>query len=609
MMNIKAGRRTSNTSQSSIKLFVRLLHHLGRRQRRRLILLWLLMLSGAFSEIVSLGSVIPFLGVLTAPDRLIKQPLISYFAACLGITSPKDLMLPLTILFGVAALVSGGLRLTLLWASNRFSFSAGANIGLEIYRRALYQPYKEQVARNSSTVISGITQKVGGTINSLISMLNLINASVILLAITITLLIINPRITTLAGLCLGISYIVIVQVFRRRLRNNSIRISQEHTKVIKVVQEGLGGIRDVLLDGTQQIFCDAYRRSDVLLRQAQASNQFIALGPRYIMEPLGMVLLAGLAYGISRETGRMMNMVPVLGAIALGAQRLLPALQQCYASWAGVLGSYTQLAEVIEILDQPLSPDIYLPVHQAIGLQKDIRFDSVKFQYHNDGPMVLNGLDLVIPKGTRVGIIGETGSGKSTAMDLLMGLLDPTDGRILVDGSPIEGERRRAWQRTIAYVPQHIYLADASIAENIAFGVPHEAIDLDAVRAAASRSQIANFIESSKDGYWAMVGERGIRLSGGQRQRIGIARALYKQASVLVFDEATSALDTTTEEYVMDAVDRLDRDLTIVLIAHRLTTIRNCNQIIELVNGRAIIYTSYEQLLENRPRVQRVFTP
>ncbi|MBI2470421.1 MAG: ABC transporter ATP-binding protein [Planctomycetes bacterium] len=567
------------------------------------------MLSGAFSEILSLGSVIPFLGVLTAPDRLIKQPLISYFAACWGITSPKELLLPLTILFGVAALISGGLRLTLLWAINRFSFSAGADIGLEIYRRALYQPYKEQVARNSSTVISGITQKVGSTINSLLSMLNLANASVILLAITITLFVIDPVITTLAGLCLGISYIIIVQVFRRQLKCNSLRVSQEHTKVIKIVQEGLGGIRDVLLDGTQSIFCDAYRQSDLKLRQAQASNQFIALGPRYIMESLGMVLLAGLAYGISRKTGGMVSMVPVLGAIALGAQRLLPALQQCYASWAGIMGSYTQLAEVIGILDQPLSPDSYLPAFQPIGLQKDIRFDSVKFQYHNEGPVVLNGLDIVIPKGARVGIIGETGSGKSTAMDLLMGLLDPTDGRILVDGSPLEGQRRRAWQRTIAYVPQHIYLADASIAENIAFGVPREAIDLDAVRAAASRSQIANFIESSsKDGYWAMVGERGIRLSGGQRQRIGIARALYKQASVLVFDEATSAIDTITEEYVMDAIDKLDRDLTVVLIAHRLTTIRNCNQIVEIMNGRTIIYTSYEQLLENKLRVQRVFT-
>lgn len=599
----------SNTSQSLIKLFMRLLHHFGRRHRRHLIILWLLMLSGAFSEILSLGSVIPFLGVLTAPDRLIKQPLISYFAACWGITSPKELLLPLTILFGVAALISGGLRLTLLWAINRFSFSAGADIGLEIYRRALYQPYKEQVARNSSTVISGITQKVGSTINSLLSMLNLANASVILLAITITLFVIDPVITTLAGLCLGISYIIIVQVFRRQLKCNSLRVSQEHTKVIKIVQEGLGGIRDVLLDGTQSIFCDAYRQSDLKLRQAQASNQFIALGPRYIMESLGMVLLAGLAYGISRKTGGMVSMVPVLGAIALGAQRLLPALQQCYASWAGIMGSYTQLAEVIGILDQPLSPDSYLPAFQPIGLQKDIRFDSVKFQYHNEGPVVLNGLDIVIPKGARVGIIGETGSGKSTAMDLLMGLLDPTDGRILVDGSPLEGQRRRAWQRTIAYVPQHIYLADASIAENIAFGVPREAIDLDAVRAAASRSQIANFIESSsKDGYWAMVGERGIRLSGGQRQRIGIARALYKQASVLVFDEATSAIDTITEEYVMDAIDKLDRDLTVVLIAHRLTTIRNCNQIVEIMNGRTIIYTSYEQLLENKLRVQRVFT-
>jgi ATP-binding cassette, subfamily B, bacterial PglK len=225
----------------------------------------------------------------------------------------------------------------------------------------------------------------------------------------------------------------------------------------------------------------------------------------------------------------------------------------------------------------------------------------VRFRYTNDGPWVLNDLNFIIRKGTRVGIVGSTGSGKSTTLDLLMGLLMPTEGELLVDNEPVIGTRVRAWQRSIAHVPQSIYLADTTLVENIAFGVPREAIDLERVKQAARQAQIAEFIESRPEGYNVSVGERGIRLSGGQRQRIGIARALYKQASVLVFDEATSALDNATEQSVMDAIGGLDRDLTIVLIAHRLTTVRRCDTVVELQHGRLVAQGTYEQLLECSP--------
>jgi ATP-binding cassette subfamily B protein len=200
-----------------------------------------------------------------------------------------------------------------------------------------------------------------------------------------------------------------------------------------------------------------------------------------------------------------------------------------------------------------------------------------------------------------VGFVGSTGSGKSTTLDLLMGLLPPTEGALLVDGQPLTGRYLRAWQRTIAHVPQNIYLADTTLAENIAFGVPKVDIDAERVKQAARQAQVADFIESRPEGYEAFVGERGIRLSGGQRQRIGIARALYKQASILVFDEATSALDNATEQSVMDAIDGLDRDLTILLIAHRLTTVRHCDMIVELENGKVVAEGTYERLLESSP--------
>ena len=292
--------------------------------------------------------------------------------------------------------------------------------------------------------------------------------------------------------------------------------------------------------------------------------------------------------GNGSERGSGGAVIPLLGALALGAQRVLPALQQIYNGWAALRGYNTAIQEVLAMLNQPLPP------HQSVAvplmLQDGIRFGVVHFRYGPERPEVLRGLDLEIRSGERIGLIGSTGSGKSTTVDLLMGLLAPTAGRLLVDGEdlhdPAHPERLAAWRAAIAHVPQSIYLADGSIAENIAFGVPREKIDLARVKQAAEQAQIASFIEASSDGYGSFVGERGIRLSGGQRQRIGIARALYREVQVLVLDEATSALDTDTEALVMEAIERLSRDLTLVMVAHRLSTLSNCHRVIELANGR-----------------------
>ena len=241
-----------------------------------------------------------------------------------------------------------------------------------------------------------------------------------------------------------------------------------------------------------------------------------------------------------------------------------------------------------------------------LSFQEAVRFDDVKFHYSSDSPWVLNDFNLTISKGSRIGFVGSTGSGKSTTLDLLMGLLEPTQGKILVDGHPISGKRLRAWQQNIAHVPQSIFLADSTLAENIAFGVPREAIDMDRVQQAACQAQIADFIESRPKGYQALVGERGVRLSGGQRQRIGIARALYKRASVLVFDEATSALDNATERKVIDAIKSLNRELTILLVAHRLSTVQHCDTIIEMEYGRVVAQGTYKQLLEDSPSFRKM---
>lgn len=556
------------------------------------------MLASALAEVVSLGAVLPFLAVLVAPERLLQQPLAAAFAKALGAGNAADLVLAFTVLFVLAALAAGAIRMLVLWASTRLSFAIGVDLSQEVYRRTLYQPYRVHAQRNSSEVISAIISKIGTSIHVLFQVLSLCSSVLLLGVLVVALLIIDPFIASVAAIGFGASYGAISWLFRSRLKTNSECIAEKQTQLLKALQEGLGGIRDVLLDGTQPLYCRIYHEADVQVRRAQSNNMFIAGSPRYIMEVIGMILIAGLAYGASRHSGGMIAMLPALGALALGAQRLLPALQQVYVAWTTIAGSHKSIVDVLMLLQQPLPPEAFLAPPSPLSFREVVRFEDVRFRYAAEQPWVLDDIDFEIPRGARVGIVGHTGSGKSTLLDLLMGLLAPVEGRILVDGCDIGGEHRRAWQRTVAHVPQNIFLADASLAENIAFGVSLQAIDMPRVRLAAAQAQIASFIESGQEGYGAHVGERGIRLSGGQRQRIGIARALYKQASVLIFDEATSALDNVTEAAVMEAIDGLDRDLTIVLIAHRLTTLRHCDFIIELEHGRIAARGSYEELLD-----------
>ena len=584
--------------QALLSLLARLWQHLNKRRQQQIMLLLGMMVISAWAEVISLGAILPFLGVLISPERLFERPAVSAIAAAFGIKSAGELVLPITFAFVFAAIVAGGIRLFVLWANTKLSFAIGVDLSINMYRRTLYQPYEIHVSRNSSEVISGITYKTSTVSNGvLLPALMFISSGIVLAAVILILIAIDPLVAISSVVGFGGSYLLMNLFWRKKLRQNSTCIATQQTELFKTLDEGLGGIRDVLLDGTQQLFCDVYHRADAALRQAQGSNAFIAASPRFTMEALGMALIALLAYSVSKQSGGLITALPVLGALAMGAQRLSPALQQGYASWTTITGNTATLVDALELLDQPLPAEASEPPPPPMPFHHSIRFDNVYFRYARDQRWVLDGLNLTIAKGARVGFVGITGSGKSTTLDLLMGLLEPTQGNILVDNQPVAGPSRRAWQRNIAHVPQSVFLADASLAENIAFGVPPAAINMGRIEEAAHQAQIADFIQSSPLGFQTMVGERGVRLSGGQRQRIGIARALYKRATVLVFDEATSALDTLTEQAVMEAIENLNRDLTILIIAHRLTTIQRCDRIIELRSGQLVAEGTYDQLL------------
>lgn len=580
-------------------LLKRLWHHISPHRRGQFGLLLVLMLLASFAEILSIGAVLPFLGVLTVPERVFEHAAAQLIIQILGLTMPEQLLLPLTIAFAVAALIAGAMRLLLLWASTRLSFATGADLSISIYRRTLYQPYAVHCARNSSEVINGISGKANSVIYSVIvPALTLISSSVMLIAILIALLAVEPVIALAVFGGFGLIYAFIIRLTRKQLLADSQRIARESNHVIKSLQEGLGGIRDVLIDGSQATYCKFYRNADLPLRRAQGNNVFINASPRYSMEALGIMLIAALAYSLAQQSDGIAKAIPILGALALGAQRLLPVLQQAYGSWTSIQGGQASLQDTLELLDQPLPDYAEQPATQPLPFKHNISLKQLAFRYSPQTPYVLEHLNLTIAKGSRMGFIGTTGSGKSTLLDIVMGLLQPTDGILEIDGQPVTPGNNRAWQAHIAHVPQAIFLADCTIEENIAFGVPLDQIDPQRVRQATQQAQIADSIESWPKQYQTFVGERGIRLSGGQRQRIGIARALYKQADVIIFDEATSALDNETEQAVMQAIEGLSKDLTVLIIAHRLTTLKSCTQIVELGNGGIKRAGTYQEIVK-----------
>lgn len=576
------------------KLLIRLFSHVSVQRRYQFLLMLGMTLFSSITEVVSLGAVVPFISILTQPERAHSYPMLAGVVKMLETIWPGNLILSLTIAFAMTAIVAAGVRLLLLWFSLRLANATGADLSIETYRRTLYQPYSVHMARHSSEIISGITQKVATATTVLISFVTVATAGVLIAAILSTLLFIDPLMAAVAMVVFGAGYGAIAWLMRYRLMRNSQCIAQEQTRVVKALQEGLGAIRDVLLDGAQAVYCEVYRKAIQRLQRASGENAYMNQFPRYAMEGLGLVMVSALVCVLSQRSGGVQAALPKMAALALGMQRLLPLLQQLYGNWTVVAGSRSSLMDVLNLLDQPLPDDALIPAPAPLVFSGTIHLDNIRFRYGCEGPWVLDGIDLIIRKGERIGFVGSTGSGKSTALDIVMGLLEPAQGQVLVDGRPITRELRRAWHRAIAHVPQSIFLADTTIAENIAFGVPFEAIDMDRVRQAAAQAQMADFVESRPGGYTALVGERGIRLSGGQRQRLGIARALYKQSTVLVLDEATSALDSVTEKAVMSTIEGLSRDLTILIIAHRLSTLESCDRIVRLESGRLAAQGSYE---------------
>ena len=573
-------------------------HHLSKRRQRQFVFMQILIVVASFFEMASLGAVIPFLTVLSEPELVYEYEYLRPFIQFFRINDASQLALPITLTFIALILLSAIVRLVLLWTLVRLSQMAGADLSIDIYRHTLFQDYSIHVARNSSEVINGIITKTTTVTKGVIApVLNLISTCVTIVGIIAVLLLINVSVTLIGFIGFGGAYLLVIYLTRRDLKQNSQNIAEKSDLMVKSLQEGLEGIREVLINNNQQFYTELYRNSDLQMRRATWRNEVIYSSPRFGMEAIGIGIIALFAYSATLNLGGIDQFLPVLGAFVLGAQKLLPAIQKGYASYSRIKGGRYSLIDVINLLDQPIPDHADLPPPAPNSFNDSIDLKDLSFRYSEDTPWVLKNINLNIPKGSVIGIVGTTGCGKSTLLDVVMGLLSPTSGELKVDNLLIDNENKRAWQTHISNVPQHIYLTDGTIEENIAFGIPREQIDHQRVEKAAKQAQIADLVETWENGYQTLVGERGMRLSGGQRQRVGVARAFYKKSDVLILDEATSALDDETESAVMEAIENIDDDVTVIIIAHRLTTLKSCDKIVKFEKNHSTQILTYEEVM------------
>ncbi len=583
-----------------MEILKKLLFLLTNRERRGAGLLLVMMLIMALLDMIGVASILPFMAVLADPSIVETNLILKKMFKTLkifGIQSNEQFIFALGILVFIVLITSLIFKAITKYAQIRFVLMREYSISIRLMQGYLRQPYSWFLGRNSAdlgkSILSEVSQVVGSGMHPL---LDLIAQVMVATAIIILLIIFDPKLALIVGLILGGAYGLFFIVVRSYLKSIGKKRLDSNFLRFKSINEAFGASKEIKVGGFEQTYIDKFSKSAKDTAQTQASSGAINLLPRYFLEAtaFGGILLI-LLYKMS-QTNSFGNSLPIITLYVFAGYRLMPAVQQIYLSFA-------KLAFVGPSLDH-LNDDIknlkslgknqdqgILPLHKRITLK------NIYYNYPNASRTALKDINLNIPAKSTVGLVGVTGSGKTTIVDIILGLLEAQKGTLEVDDQIITDKNTRSWQRSIGYVPQNIYLADDTIAANIAFGVESENIDKESIERASKIANLHNFvIEELPDQYETTIGERGVRLSGGQRQRIGIARALYHNPKVLVLDEATSALDNQTEKAVMEAINNLSKNITVILIAHRLSTVKNCDKIFLLENGQLKNEGTFEEL-------------
>ena len=550
-------------------------------------------------ESITLFLIMPLLSTLSNPNILLNNELISGVAVNLGF-SQDQLVTVVAALFICAVLISSSIRIANIRFNGKIAAKIGTDLSCRAFKNIIYQPFQVNLNTNSSKAVSTITLQVDQAVTAINNVLIIITSLMITLSVAVTLIVVSWQSTLFSVFICVITYFIIVHTTRQNLLKNSQIVSRLNENQVKTVQETLGGIREIIMSNIQEKRLSDYKNVESLLRDKQASNKFISTFPRHAIEAVGLIVIAVIGLFLS-QNGLTANLIPILGTLALGSQRLLPSMQQIYRGWATLKALYQPSINVFDMVEMPIDQRLVSKGEAKIfEFNERIQFLNVSFKYAS-GQYVIKDLNINIYKGECLGIIGSTGSGKSTFIDLLMGLLEPTKGKIFVDNKQLNcvdnDYKLNSWMKQIAHVPQLIYLSDDSLKKNIALGVPNKKIDMKQIYAAAECAQISDYIDSLPEKFDHSVGERGLRLSGGQKQRIGLARAFYRNSDFYIFDEATSALDNETEKRIISSIQSLNKSATVIMIAHRLSTLRNVDRVIKFEKGAIVLDGPPESVL------------
>jgi ABC-type multidrug transport system fused ATPase/permease subunit len=584
-----------------MNIFKKLLFLLSSHERKSLILVLFMTVIMALIDMIGVASILPFMAVLTNPSIIQTNVILNsmfQLSITFGVESDQDFLYAFGILVFILLIFSLTFKALTTYLQVRFIQMREYSIGKRLIAGYLHQPYIWFLSRNSAeigkTILSETAIIVG---NGFRPFLELISRGMVIISLLTLLVMVSPKITLIIGLILGVVYFFIFYLVRKILNKIGNERLVSNQSRFKIVNEAFGAAKEIKFGGLEKIYINNFSIHAKVFGQTQATASVINLLPRFFLEGIAFGGILLLILFLMAKTGNFSNALPLVSLYVFAGYRLMPALQQIY-------GSFAQLAFVGPSLDK-----LYYDIKnlklvnekqdkEILKLNKEITLNNVYYNYPNTLKTIIKNMNLSIPVNSTTGFIGATGSGKSTTIDIILGLLQPQKGTLEIDGIVVSDYNVRSWQRSIGYVPQQIYLSDDSIAANIAFGVEPKDVNQEAVEKASKIANIHSFIVNNLEKkYETKVGERGVRLSGGQRQRIGIARALYRNPKVLILDEATSALDNETEDVVMEAINNINKSITIILIAHRLKTVKNCNSIFLLENGKLKKKGTYDELI------------
>lgn len=583
----------------------RLLGLLKADERRRLYWLLAAITVMGLIDVLGISSVLPFMAVLAKPDVVQSVRPLRVIYEFFGFSSPSSFLFLLGVIALLAITLTNTFTLLVSRAILRFCYLLGHGLSERLLEGYLSRPYAFFLGRNSSELMLNVMGEVSGVVHGvLVPAMHSLAKCVVAVCVLAFVIVIQPVLALAFASVLGGAYLALFSYVRGRVGHLGSRGQEANRERYRLSTEVFAGIKDLRLLGRERAYFDRIREASHAYAVNQSGTELIAMAPRYALETIAFGAVLVLVLYLLAVEQDVTRVLPFLAVYAFAAYRLLPAFQQVFASLTHIrfnLPSLEVVAREIEELahiDCGSRAQFLKPQASPVPFERAIRMENIVYRYAGREGLAIDGVSVTIGRNTTVGLVGETGSGKTTLVDILLGLLDPEQGQLLVDDVPITNEGVRSWQRHLGYVPQQIFLSDDTVARNIAFGVPDAAIDRSRVEEAARLANIHEFVVSQlPEGYDTSVGERGVRLSGGQRQRIGIARALYHNPSVLIMDEATSALDGITEDAIIEAIRALAHQKTIILIAHRFATVQDCDRIYLLDHGRLVDEGSYAELL------------